>query len=351
MNQGKRLILLSNMYPSASHPGYGIFVKRFSDQVGEQFVIRRTVLTKRDTFPGKLGGYISLYIRSMLVLLRSKKDDLIYVHYPLYFAPVLLILLAIRRKTFLNFHGSDAVFDTVFKNLFKRLLAPIVLRSTVIVPSSSYAKLVQAIWSLDPARIHVYPSGGVDRNVFRPQEVNNKVLTLGFVGNFIGIKGWQVFLEALNLLKTNQLSYQAIMVGAGPDEEKIRAFIQSHDLRVQIMDKMPQNELVKVYARMDILVFPSYRESLGLVGLEAMMCGIPVIASDIPGPASYLSEGVNGYLFPKGDAASLAAKIVRFNDSHQAEKEEMKESCIETAMRFESSQVKKEILNILNGVV
>ena len=65
-----------------------------------------------------------------------------------------------------------------------------------------------------------------------------------------------------------------------------------------------------MYLLMDCFIFPStLKESLGLVGLEAMACGIPVIASDSHGPTDYIEDRKNGFLFSTGDICSLIDKV------------------------------------------
>lgn len=349
MKHVAQLFLLSNMYPSQEFPAYGIFVKRFEEQIKGHYDIHQIVLTKKKSFYKKFTGYIILYWRSLKVILKAGKEDIIYVHFPLYFAPILLLLWVVKRKTFLNFHGSDAVFDSALKNILKLFLSPIINKCIIIVPSRDYKTHVEGVWNLTPELVNVYPSGGVDRNIFYPLSSKKDIFTLGFVGNFIEYKGWIVFLESLrHLQKKLKVPFKAIMIGNGPDSGKVKKFITECGLEVVVKSKMKQSQLVKTYAQMDLFIFPSYRESLGLVGLEAMMCGVPVIASDIPGPSSYISEGFNGYLFPKRDSKALSQKIMKYTQLSDEKKKQMKENCQNTAMKYESGRVAGIIKKIIN---
>jgi len=89
------------------------------------------------------------------------------------------------------------------------------------------------------------------------------------------------------------------------------------------------------------------KESLGLVGLEALACGIPVIASNTEGPKEYVKENVNGFLFERGSAKSLYEKIMKFYNLSDKAKEEMKRKALEVAKEYDSHRVNKELTKFL----
>ena len=102
------------MYPSTKNIRYGIFVKNFVISLEYDFEITKTILTKKTGF-SKLLGYIGFYIRIVKALSEAKKEDLIYVHYPLFVAPLLCLF---NRKYILNFHGSDITFNTSIRKVY-----------------------------------------------------------------------------------------------------------------------------------------------------------------------------------------------------------------------------------------
>src|SRR5207302_6518209 len=71
----------------------------------------------------------------------------------------------------------------------------------------------------------------------------------------------------------------------------------------------PQSVLPLYYAAADVTVLPSYYESFGMVALEAMACGSPVIASRVGGLVTTVRDGVTGFLIPDGDVDALAERI------------------------------------------
>lgn len=79
--------------------------------------------------------------------------------------------------------------------------------------------------------------------------------------------------------------------------------------RVHFMGNVSQRELAKYMGRVRALVLPSSTEGLGRVLVEAMLCGTPVIGSNVGGIPDVIQEGINGYLFPAGDADKLAERL------------------------------------------
>src|SRR5258705_13721963 len=84
--------------------------------------------------------------------------------------------------------------------------------------------------------------------------------------------------------------------------------------RVRFLRAQPQRRLRLFYAAAHATVVPSHYESFGMVALEAMACGSPVVASRFNGPATTVQDGVTGRLVPEGDPAALAAAITGLLD-------------------------------------
>lgn len=141
-------------------------------------------------------------------------------------------------------------------------------------------------------------------------------LVIGCVGRIKFVrKGQEVLVQAAALLKQRGLSMKLLLVGApapGNEEhgERLRKLI--HDLGLADEVVMP-GELADpkpAYAAMDIFVLPSAQaEPFGLVVLEAMAMGCPVVATAIGGPLTIVAEGETGFLVPPGDAKVLADKL------------------------------------------
>ena len=170
-------------------------------------------------------------------------------------------------------------------------------------------------------RIAVIPCG-VDTELFRPMpQVEAKRLLalppdplLLYVGRLQPIKGLETLLDAMTALDG---AAQLLIVGGDQDEPenghadylRERVSVLGLRERVSFLGAQPQERLRLFYAAADATVMPSYYESFGMVALEAMACGSPVIASRVGGLTTTVRDGVTGFLVPEGDAAALAERV------------------------------------------
>jgi glycosyltransferase involved in cell wall biosynthesis len=103
-------------------------------------------------------------------------------------------------------------------------------------------------------------------------------------------------------------STRLVIAGGGPHEDALRATAPAGTIFLGYLDRA--RELPSLYASADAFVFASVTETLGLVVLEAMASGLPVIASPAGGVADHLRDGVNGLAYPSGDVRAMGAAMV-----------------------------------------
>lgn len=362
------ILLISNMYPNGKFPSYGVFVRNTEKILQDQGSnIDRVVMYKTSSKFKKIYSYIKHYCNVVLKGM-SDKYDIIYVHYASHNALPLIFLKKIKPsiKIYTNVHGSDVVPETQVQSYFqiyvKKLLQ---LSDRVITPSFYYKDLVRNKYSLENKEIEVFPSGGIDTAVFYPIEDKTQIFNelgldekqqyIGYVGRIDYKKGWDIFLEAVHLLKEEKKLHdkKIIIVGNGKQEDQFDEFIKQYDLTNYIVrfNLAAQEKLNKIYNCMDVFCFPTMREgeSLGLVGLEAMACGVPVIGSNIGGLKDYIIDNKNGLFFKTGDSKMLKEKIEEYFLFDKAVKENMKIEAKKTAQKYEVNNVKKLLLKIFSA--
>lgn len=155
---------------------------------------------------------------------------------------------------------------------------------------------------------------GIDRNVFsgpteQPRPWSWRLIT---TGRFDPRKGFETAIRALPLLPE-----EATLAcwGRGGDEERDRLSRIAADLGVADrvgFGTLEREELPEQYRASDAMVFPStWAEPFGLVPIEAMACGVPVLATGVGGSAEFLLDGINCLLFPPGDHVALADGLRR----------------------------------------
>lgn len=181
-------------------------------------------------------------------------------------------------------------------------------------------------YGAESGQIRVIPCG-VDTDLFRPLDraAAKAELALGserlllYVGRLTPIKGLETLLEAMRHLRLDARykDLRLLVVGGDADEpENGHAAFLMERVRtlglagtVSFLGAQPQERLRLYYTAAQMTVMPSYYESFGMVALEAMACGSPVIASRVGGLTTTIVEGVTGYLVPEGDSAALADRV------------------------------------------
>jgi D-inositol-3-phosphate glycosyltransferase len=179
------------------------------------------------------------------------------------------------------------------------------------------------------ARIAVIPCG-VDTELFAPgdQAAARRALGLDdrprllYVGRLAPIKGLETLLDGMGRLRAAGSRAHLCIVGGDADEPldghegELRARLRRLDLHdtVTFVGAQPQERLRAWYVAADAIVLPSYYESFGMVALEAMACGSPVVASRVGGLQTTVRDGVTGLLTPDHDAAALADTLARLLD-------------------------------------
>jgi D-inositol-3-phosphate glycosyltransferase len=181
-----------------------------------------------------------------------------------------------------------------------------------------------AEYGAEPGRAAVIPCG-VDTELFRPGDRAEARARLGagvapvvlYVGRIAPIKGLETLLDGIALMRRRGGAARLVIVGGEADEPangheaEIRQRVDALGLReaVRFVGAQPQEALRDYYVAADVTVLPSYYESFGMVALEAMACGSPVIGSRVGGLATTVRDGVTGFLVPDGDAAALAERL------------------------------------------
>lgn len=191
------------------------------------------------------------------------------------------------------------------------------------------------LYGADRAKLEIIPCG-VDPNVFRPMRQMDAREALGrdqcerivlFVGRIEQIKGIDVLLRALGLLFFRHPEFRndlcLLVVGGAldpgddsPETEKVtelRRLVHQHrmEANVSFVGSLDQQRLALFYAAADVCAVPSLTESFGLVALEAMACGTPVVGTRVGGLQTLIEHGESGLLVPAGDYQALAESIAQ----------------------------------------
>lgn len=167
------------------------------------------------------------------------------------------------------------------------------------------------LYGADPAKVMLAPCG-VDLGKFRPMdqgEVRRKLGLNGervllYVGRVEPLKGLDLLVEAAAQLEPGEDNVRMMVVGGGgqgePETDRVRRLAEERQVHgfMDFVGRVDHDELPLYYNAADVCVVPSYYESFGLVALEAMACGTPVIASRVGGLPTLVHHGHTGFLKP-----------------------------------------------------
>jgi D-inositol-3-phosphate glycosyltransferase len=219
------------------------------------------------------------------------------------------------------------------------------------------------VWTLGAPdeRVCTIPPG-VDLSLFQPLDYHESRQKLGwsikervvlFVGRIDPIKGIDTLIDTMPLVMEPELHY--VLIGGDLDEDgnpigplkavQERVAELGMSRRCRFLGAQPQDMLPLYYSASDVVAVPSRYESFGLVAVEAMATGTPVIASSVGGLAFTVEDGRNGLLVPYGNARALARAIDRLLEDDDF-REAMSFHAVADAQRFSWDAVADQVLHV-----
>jgi glycosyltransferase involved in cell wall biosynthesis len=204
-------------------------------------------------------------------------------------------------------------------------------------------------WEL-PGAVVIHP--GIESERFSPADARPWSWRLAYVGRVDPQKGVATLIAALAELPPEAT---AVVSGPGDDAELARLRERAAQLgvagRVRFAGALDADEIPRAYADADAVVFPvTWPEPFGLVPLEAMATGRPVVATGTGGSAEYLRDGENAMLFPPGDAGALAAALRRLADDASL-RDRLRAEGLRTAANFTAEAFNRRLEEVLRGAV
>ena len=264
------------------------------------------------------GAFLGLLINAL------ESFDIVYLHYPFFGVNEALWahqFSSLKYKLIIHYHMDVARLGlkAEFLRFFSRIVEKSLLNKASIVTCASLDYLscssIANYYNKNRDKFLEIPFG-VDLDRFYPDyKKDNKIPTILFVGGLDKahyFKGLEVLMKAIVDVG---LPYRLNIVGEGDLKQNYTKKAKKLGLNKKIffLGSLNNTDLTKVYRESDFFVLPSINsnEAFGLVLLEAMASGLPVIASSLPGVRKVFRDGVDGFLVEPNDTVSLAAAILR----------------------------------------
>jgi glycosyltransferase involved in cell wall biosynthesis len=321
-NRKYRVTLLSSEYPPHVYGGLGTHVSEITaalapDVEFDLFVPARGDYEQRDGIrvhevpvtpaPDNVELWLHYCQAAVKVVEQlSVSVDLIHCHDWMTALAGVRLRAILRRPLIYNIHLPQSFASYQCLEKIGLINADLVLVNSAAVQAELEG------YKLPIERIEIVPNG-VDLETFQPgSDWPTDDGYMLFVGRLVAQKGVTFLLEALSVVLQRRPAARLIVVGDGELEFFLKRVTRYLGVphRVTFLDWTTGPDLVSLYQRARFVVVPSYYEPFGIVALEAMACGRPVIASRTGGLAEIVNDGVNGFLVVVGNHLQLAQRMV-----------------------------------------
>ncbi len=353
--------------------GIETLVKQYSQELGtvcnadvKTLVCRdgrgKTTREKLDgvklTRAGSLGTYFSCPLSFSFIRLFRKmaeEADVVHIHVPFPLADAALLLSGFKGRVVVSWH-SDVVKQKKLMTFYKPFMMKLLKRADCIITAtkghidgSDYLPGFRRKCRIVPYGITPEDYLLVERSPFLTGRLNDKKnIKVFFTGRLVYYKGVDILLKAFTMTENCEL----FIAGTGEMEQELKDFAKRNNIekKVHFLGFLPDNELKQAYADCDIFVLPSVAksEAFGIVQLEAMVYGKPVINTKLPSGVPYVSvHGKTGLTVPPSDAKALAEAI-----NTLAADEKMRESFGKAAAeRVMTEFSEKNVIRKLYGIL
>ncbi len=245
-----------------------------------------------------------------------------------------------------------------------------VLRIADKIVAATQAELAQLQWlyQADTRKVTIIPPG-VDLGHFYPIPVDEAKAFIGvpscdrtllFVGRIEPLKGIDTLIQAIGLMRQQDVYTCLTVIGGDPEQAngsnvemlRLQALSAQAGLTdlVTFIGKRGQDTLPYYYSAADAVVVPSHYESFGMVALEAMACGTPVVASQVGGLAFLVQDGVTGFTVPVEEPAALAEKLILLANDAELRRQ-MGESAAAFAQEYSWEKIANRMVALYQKLV
>lgn len=265
-----------------------------------------------------------------------KQHDVVWINVPMLETALLAFLASLLGKRIVATHHGDLILPEGFFNaiitriMFEMYRFMAKRAGRLIAYSHDYADQSYYLLPFRDKVSVIYPPVTIPMpepakaEELRAQWSNNGGPLIGYAGRFVEEKRPDLLIRSLGVINARYPG--ARVVFAGEYNIKYESFWErNQDLVAQYRNQLiflglltDMQDMANFYAACDVLVLPSGTECFGLVQVEAMLCGTPVVMTDIPGARVAVRETGMGKIVPSGDAEAIGRAVIEILDNPQA---------------------------------
>lgn len=291
--------------------------------------------------------------------LRETGPDVLHLHleYSTLIGALAALSLPAPRPILVASVANDPYRQAVLHRLAGRWLAPFI--DLHVTHSRGILDSVLLAYARRPRRVQCVSLGidlgRFDRTLANPERVadyrRSAGRVVGTIGRLVPQKAIHVLLDATPALLQDDPATRVLVVGDGPLRGALEA--QAHELGIAHAVEFAgyQEDVVSAYAAMDVFVLPSRDEGFGLVFLEAMAMGVPVIGTRVIGSEDAVEDGATGLLVPYADPPALARAVRRLFDDAELRRR-LRDTAAERVQRTASrEQFAAQVETVYRGLM
>jgi glycosyltransferase involved in cell wall biosynthesis len=225
--------------------------------------------------------------------------------------------------------------------------------SQLLTLSHYSADNICSTYGLSREKVGIFPYP-VDTEEFTPEgeRIPTDANVVLFVGRFSDPrKNIQLLIDAFDRVDAASGDVHLKLVGDSPTDQ-LRTLVEERGLTgvVEFVEYIPNEELPRHYRSADVFAIPSRQEGLGIVGLEAMASGLPIVSTRCGGPEDYVREGETGYLVDVDDAGGFADRMQELLDAPATRERLGHEARRRAVEQYSRARLREELLSVLDSL-
>ena len=255
-------------------------------------------------------------------------------------------------------HGGRA-------NGFARLATPSTIPHIGVAHNPSIKKLIKCDYIISltmnmqdfliqngfpRSRIALIPNMINIKNSFVPRNNYNQPIVIGAMARLVQNKGIDVFVKSLLKLKEQNYNFKAIIGGDGEEKGKLKALSEKLGLGSYVSFVGWVQDKKEFYNNIDIFCLPSLYEPFGIIVLEAMEFGVPIVCTKTQGPSEIIRDQVDGLLCTVGSSDELAEKLAYLIDNQVVSKKYTQSSYLRLQENYETSIIAGKLANFIKNI-
>lgn len=291
----------------------------------------------------------------MAEVIQRENLDLLHVHYAIPHAVCAILAKQMSRKDVkivTTLHGTDitvlgydaSLTDSIRFGIEESDIVTAVSHSLISETNDLIKpnKRIEAIYNFVDERVYHKVSSDHLRNEYgvSPQE---KVII--HVSNFRTVKRVPDVVKSFAKI-VDRIPAKLLLVGDGPEISHINRLVEELNIRNHVLFLGKQDNLEELYSMSDLMLLLSEKESFGLVALEAMACGVPVIGTNVGGIPEVISDGETGYICELGDIDSIVDKAIHLLNEEELHHQFSQNSIQKVYHHFHGEKIVQQYENL-----